>query len=953
MEKQSIFNKILEASKAKLDTYILKAKDAKGLSDDLLYRRSLYIPPYDPASAMGYKERASRVTEQSLKLMSYRDSIIAAIIKTRINQISLFSRPQVNKHDSGYIICRKDEKDMAKDDEKKITYIREFVNNTGINDDRPSQERFSFDEFLRRAIRDRLTYSQIAFERIFDKKGDLHHIVPVDASTIRYAALASTKDNKLEFVNTVQMGDNVNKLIEAGEMPPEPTGEEGADYVQVYNNEVKRVFNKEDLVFKQANPVNDMDSKGYSMGELELLLNIVTSHLNAENYNKLFFSQGHVAKGMLHIQSNITTRQIEAFRKQWYAQTTGNRNSWRTPVLSTPADGGKIEWINLQQSNRDMEFGLWMNYLIKMCCHPKNTEILTPNGYINIEDIKPNDLIISHKGKEQKVLNIQKKQYEGDMYIISGMGYKNIEATEEHPFLVAKIINPHTKESTNCFARDFYKENYKKELIWKKAKELKIDDRLVCPKIEEAPIGDCYIDATKYLDGLDIEYNEDTIWIDGARIHIPRWYNLSGFFGELVGWYIAEGHAINNYCSFAISEDDEKRWNTITKIKDYFQKIGIQIKEKRMSDSDKCFRLQINSKIMSYLLANLCGRGSANKHIPNNINWTQETIFRILKGYCRGDGYISTNSVRISSISKQLIYDIRWLLLKLGIFSAITFEEAKETNGRNYKPSWHLAFSGKRAQKKLTFFNFDENTKETYLNDNDYFYLNIQNIEKREANEIVYNFEVENDNSYIANSVASHNCALYAISPEEIGFDISKETSSGQGSMFESNVEKRIKSSKDKGLRPELRFLEDMWNEAVIDKLDPTYKLKFVGLDSESRIEETERQSKESKYLKTIDELRAEENQKPLGKENGGDIIQSPEYIQWLMAKEGREQAQQYQEQGGGIPGNEEELSDEDMEEVSGEEVPEEKAPPIEDEEKSFKKSKDLNLVKVEYYKEK
>ncbi len=53
------------------------------------------------------------------------------------------------------------------------------------------------------------------------------------------------------------------------------------------------------------------------------------------------------------------------------------------------------------------------------------------------------------------------------------------------------------------------------------------------------------------------------------------------------------------------------------------------------------------------------------------------------------------------------------------------------------------------------------------------------------------------------------------------------------------------------------------------------------------------------------------------------------------------------------MAGKEEELAYEDVEEVSGEEVPEKKAPPIEDEEKSFKKSKDLNLVKVEYYKEK
>lgn len=363
-----IFKKMLEASDAFLEGYIQKSKielekAQPGISDDDPLRHSLYLPPHSQFKGSGYREKRTKMGYNTLRLMSYRDSIIAAILQTRLNQVASFSSPQPDKYHPGFIIELRDTKDgekLDKEDEKNIKILKDFITNCGIIQDRPANERCTFDTFLRKIIRDRLTFDQIAFEFVYDKKRDLHHFVPVDASTIRIANV-KYKRNWKDIVKHLAEGDNKIDL-ESTEAEEDP---EKTDYVQVINEQIMRSFSRNELAVRFGNPVNDIYANGYSVGELELLINIVTAHIYAENYNRLFFTQGHVTKGLLHLEAQIPQRQLEAFKQQWYAQTSGNVNSWRTPII---AGDHKVNWVTLNPSSKDMEFHNWLSYLIKIAC---------------------------------------------------------------------------------------------------------------------------------------------------------------------------------------------------------------------------------------------------------------------------------------------------------------------------------------------------------------------------------------------------------------------------------------------------------------------------------------------------------------------------------------------------------------------------------------------------------
>ena len=106
-EKTSIFTKILEAGEAQLDNIIRKAK-ANGNStkneEDEFYFKSVTEDPSFQINNQGFKEKPTRLHNSHLKQMSLKNSIVSAIIVTRQNQVSNFSRLVKSEKETGFII---------------------------------------------------------------------------------------------------------------------------------------------------------------------------------------------------------------------------------------------------------------------------------------------------------------------------------------------------------------------------------------------------------------------------------------------------------------------------------------------------------------------------------------------------------------------------------------------------------------------------------------------------------------------------------------------------------------------------------------------------------------------------------------------------------------------------------------------------------------------------------
>jgi DNA (cytosine-5)-methyltransferase 1 len=103
-------------------------------------------------------------------------------------------------------------------------------------------------------------------------------------------------------------------------------------------------------------------------------------------------------------------------------------------------------------------------------CFIARTQTLTNNGYKNIEDVELTDKLLTHTGKFQNILNLQRKIYDGCMYDFEIKHHpKLITATQDHPFYIRE-----QKKQWNSLIKNY--DYLYGEPEWKIASKLTMND---------------------------------------------------------------------------------------------------------------------------------------------------------------------------------------------------------------------------------------------------------------------------------------------------------------------------------------------------------------------------------------------------------------------------------------------------------------------------------------------
>ena len=312
---------------------------------------------YDPLFVLDYLQFKSKNTSwslsyQLLRKISYRNGVIASIINTRVNQVSLFSSQYLTPNDRiGYTVYPKSQKfghllrqanpnlppqTMTEEQVKKMMYLMDFIENCGERETLGNDpERSNFMEFLKKITRDSLTFDQLCFEIVKDPKTNKPAAVyAVDSGTIRIADPKTKRDKGIYFVQYL------DGILYTG-------------------------YTYDEMAFALRNPTTDIRTNGYGVSEIEMALNYIAAQIYGEEYNKRFFTQGSAPKGILNVKgTSLPTEELDAFRRAWHSQIAGVNNAWKTPIIASEG----LEWINFNQSNREMEFARWLEYLVNVIC---------------------------------------------------------------------------------------------------------------------------------------------------------------------------------------------------------------------------------------------------------------------------------------------------------------------------------------------------------------------------------------------------------------------------------------------------------------------------------------------------------------------------------------------------------------------------------------------------------
>lgn len=330
----------------------------KSRSIDDQMKSIFYLPDHVAYSGRGYKDNLGRVSFELLQRMGNL-YCVKNIITTRIEQVMRFLRFSTDEQKEGYTIRRKrslfNSKDKSKDlsdkDKKEIERIVNFIERGGEVSKWDGGD--TLITFVKKILFDSLSLDQLAFEIVRTRGFELNKFKAVDASMIR-----------ILDADDPQYSQDFEKYRYRGYLPK---------YCQVWDQQiVYNKFKKEyvlyypwELGYGVRNQSTNIYDNGYGKSELESLSEIITYVLNSVQYNGNFFKNGSNPKGFLNIKDSTANQtQLNEFKQHWRQLLTGTQNSHKIPVFQ----GLNVEWIDLQQSNREMEFDNWTKFLIVLTC---------------------------------------------------------------------------------------------------------------------------------------------------------------------------------------------------------------------------------------------------------------------------------------------------------------------------------------------------------------------------------------------------------------------------------------------------------------------------------------------------------------------------------------------------------------------------------------------------------
>lgn len=475
-------------------------------------------------------------------------------------------------------------------------------------------------------------------------------------------------------------------------------------------------------------------------------------------------------------------------------------------------------------------------------CFAGGTPVLTSEGYKPIEDVKVGDMVFTHKGRLRKV--VARSSHFADETLSIRVGSRRIQCTPNHPFLGSHNLyksNPSTKK-------------FNTDVKFMKASEFNKGDFFVSPRLSldvartDVRLQDAFM-LGLYLGDGTLQCVESA---HNSNLRVGR-FRVKGCLG----------------IAFAYEFRDEYR--------KMFDRFGYDYRCAQTSDNGGMFYIK-NHDIRKFCLeyGNFTNeKYSQAKTLSHDVlTWSKEAQFEIVRGFFLADGtvvkgagktgdhtsYITLFNTNYQIISMLHILLSQWYDCSIGSYKRKPFM----SYGRmiNAQEMYYIRFTGKQAGdlykrlgdvvacKKQRDHNFTGYELASYDIDGTIYTPKIIKDINPSGSSIVYNFEVEGDNSYIVNGVAVHNCKhLYFvlsifpfITPQvasKMGKYMQGKDTGSLGASFGQNrrdKEALIKEYESTGLRHQMS-LEEAREKGELDSRTPYFEKKF-GLQKSDSIHE-------------------------------------------------------------------------------------------------------------------
>ena len=263
-----------------------------------------------------------------LRRVSEKAWVLNLCIQNLTKKIRPYLKPATEENQRGFKIKHK-----GVAEKKAAQALEQFFLKTGDIED--SKRKDDLDKYTTKIIRDICQLDQIAAEIQRTRGGEVCAFWAVDAATVEVAL-------------------------------PESEDATGVSYAQVINHIPYAYYAQDEFIFDCMNPRTDIEKAGYGYSIVEQAIDLITSAINTFMYNAGFFTENKLPRGILLLNGDADTGDVEDIEDYISNIMSGPPSSqWKIPIIPSGKDksgdssGRRFEWVNLQGTNKEMEFGNW------------------------------------------------------------------------------------------------------------------------------------------------------------------------------------------------------------------------------------------------------------------------------------------------------------------------------------------------------------------------------------------------------------------------------------------------------------------------------------------------------------------------------------------------------------------------------------------------------------------
>ena len=359
-------------------------------------------------------------------------------------------------------------------------------------------------------------------------------------------------------------------------------------------------------------------------------------------------------------------------------------------------------------------------------CFTAGHMVLTEAGHKRIEDVRPGDMVATHKGRFRRVLRIGSKPAPvGDWRAVGHAG--GVRCTADHPFYVARDLSRSTRVSgkgahlKNFGPMEWVAADKSVGMLWAGLRELSGEERLRA---------------------------------------IPQPHGLSRRETmRLIGWYLGDGW-IREWASgkkaLCLGLSDAK----VAAFRSSFPNL-----KQAAVDAGTTKRIAIGCTDFCDWLSDNFGHHALHKTIPGWVLGDPDRQ-ELLAGYIATDGHIAKNGiVVVNSVSEALARGAAALSQTLGYVASVTLVKTTD----------RTTIQGRTVLQKDYFacrMCPDALARKSH-SANGFILRRVQSFSPV-GTEMVFNIEVEEDNSFVLNGAVVHNCQSYSIAGRREGLEDSR-----------------------------------------------------------------------------------------------------------------------------------------------------------------------------------